>query len=179
MQYSTLPRLETHSLVFPARVICSFSFFSVPLSLSFNYCMPERQSTKTPYPTGHQWDELPQHSDIPCTIPPSHLLFAMLFHKAPLPWVPPTILHQIVPKSLGARITTFFSISALLPCSITHYPAWICAVPKAREADLPPPPHQCPAWIRQLACSCVWPCPRNFYTKNLVEEQNISLIPHC
>lgn len=179
MQYSAQPRLETNSLIFTAKVICSSSFFSVPLSLIFNYCMPERQSTKTPCPIGHQWDELPQYSDTPCTMPLSHLLFARLFHKAHLPWASPTILHQIVPKSLGARTPTFFSISALLPCSLTQYPAWICAVPKTREADLPPPPHQCPAWIRQLTWSCVWPCPRNFYPKSLVEEQNTSLIPHC
>lgn len=32
MQYSTLPRLETPIVIFPARVICSSSFFRVPLS---------------------------------------------------------------------------------------------------------------------------------------------------
>lgn len=96
--------------------------------------MPERQSIKAPCPTGHRWDELPQHSDIPCTIPSSHLLFARLFHKAHFPWAPPTILHQIVPKNLGAKTSTFLSISALLPCSITHYPAWICAVPQGQRS---------------------------------------------
>lgn len=127
IQYSALPRLETHSVIFPARVICSSSFFSVPLSLIFKYCVPERQSTKTPCPTSHQWDELPQPCDMPCTIPPSHLLFARFFHKTHLPCAPP-ILHKIVPKSLRARTPTFFSLSASLPCSITYYPAWICAV---------------------------------------------------
>lgn len=133
MQYSALPRLETNSLIFTAKVICSSSFFSVPLSLIFNYCMPERKSTKAPCPIGHQWDELPQYSDTPCTMPLSHLLFARLFHKAHLPWASPTILHQIVPKSLGARTPTFFSTSALLPCSLTQYPAWIVLSPRPEK----------------------------------------------
>lgn len=172
MQYSTLPRLETHSVIFPARVICSSSFFSAPLSLIFNYCVPERQSTKTPCPTSHQWDELPQPCDMPCTIPPSHLLFARFFHKTHLPCAPP-ILHKIVPKSLRARTPP--SLAFLHHCLSHTTQLGFVLSSKVREADLPPPPHQSSAWIRQLVCSCVWPCPRNFYPKNLVEEKNTTV----
>lgn len=147
------------------RVISLASFFSVPLFLIFKHKMPERWCTKAPCPIGHQWDELRpplHHSCLPTAL--HH------FYKEYHPWVSPTILLQVIPKSLGARTCTFFSISVLLPCSITHYPAWICAVPQAREEDLPPPSMSPLPGSDGSPVSCVWSCPRKLYPKTLVKR---------
>lgn len=107
-------------------------------------------------------------------LPPLHhscLLTALChFYRGYHPWASPTILLQVAPKSLGARTCTFFSISVLLPCSVTRYPAWICGVPQARGADLSPRPVSPLPGSDSSPVSCVWSCPTKFYPKNLVKR---------
>lgn len=95
------------------------------------------------------------------------------FYKAYYLRASPSILRQIIPKSLGARTCTFFSISALLPCSIAHLD--LCCPPDQRSRPATSPCLD-ETVLLSAVCGLV---PENFYPKNLVEEKNTSSIPHC
>lgn len=127
--YSTLPRSQSYSVVFTVRLIWLASFFRPSLSFIFKCKRPKRGSTEILL-VQLAINETSSHSLLNSPAP-----FLSSRCSSPLLQQVPSlgILLQVISRSLGARTCTFFSISILLPCSITHFPAWICAVPRPEE----------------------------------------------